>query len=266
MSIIISVLLENRLKPESKNLLRAKAGLSLFIQDENDSILFDTGPDDSFMHNAGLMGVDLTNLTASVLSHGHYDHCGGVPWISDKCRIICHPMVANERYSAVRFPGYTARIKKLSIDNNFSRFRMEYSSTPLHIGKRFMWSGEIPVAKPRAYGVISHKNTEADYVKDEGVLIYKSDFGLIIFIGCGHRGLIDIVRHCQNITRINHIHAIFGGFHLRYASPLRLWKVRKFLHLHKPDKIMGCHCTGKWGRLWLPEAVSPATGDVYVLG
>ncbi len=65
MSITISVLLENRLKPESKNLLRAKAGLSLFIQDENDSILFDTGPDDSFMHNAGLMGVDLTNLTAS---------------------------------------------------------------------------------------------------------------------------------------------------------------------------------------------------------
>lgn len=67
MSITISVLLENRLKSGSKNLLRAKAGLSLLIQDENDSILFDTGPDDSFMHNADLMGVDLTNLTATVL-------------------------------------------------------------------------------------------------------------------------------------------------------------------------------------------------------
>ncbi|MEG5550401.1 MBL fold metallo-hydrolase [Enterobacter wuhouensis] len=266
MSITISVLLENRLKPGSKNLLRAKAGLSLLIQDENDSILFDTGPDDSFMHNASLMGVELTNLTATVLSHGHYDHCGGVPWLPDAGRIICHPMVASERYSAVRFSGYTARIKKLSLHNDFSRFRMEYCSTPVHIGERFMWSGEIPVAKPRAYGVIGRKDTKTDYVKDEGVLIYKSDFGLIIFIGCGHRGLIDIVRHCQNITGINHIHAIFGGFHLRFASPLRLWKVRQFLHLHKPDKIMGCHCTGKWGRLWLPEAVSPATGDVYVLG
>lgn len=266
MSITISVLLENRLNPGSKNLLRAKAGLSLLIHDENDSILFDTGPDDSFMHNAGIMGLDLTNLTATVLSHGHYDHCGGVPWLPDTCRIICHPMVASERYSAVRFSGHTARIKKLSLHNDYSRYRMEYSSAPLHIGERFMWSGEIPVAKPRAYGVVGSKNAKADYVKDEGVLIYKSDCGLIIFIGCGHRGLIDIVRHCQNITGINHIHALFGGFHLRCASPLRLWKVRQFLHIHKPDKIMGCHCTGKWGCLWLPEAVSPATGDVYVLG
>lgn len=266
MPITISVLLENRLKPGSKNLLRAKAGLSLLIQDENDSVLFDTGPDDSFIHNAGLMGVDLTNLTATVLSHGHYDHCGGVPWLPDTCRIICHPMVARERYSAVRFPGYTARIKKMSLQNDYSRFRMEYSSTPLHIGGRFMWSGEIPVARPRAYGVIGSKNAKADYVKDEGVLVYKSDCGLIIFIGCGHRGLIDIVRHCQNLTGINHIHALFGGFHLRCASPLRLWKLRQFLHLYKPDKIMGCHCTGKWGGLWLPDQVSPATGDVYVLG
>jgi 7,8-dihydropterin-6-yl-methyl-4-(beta-D-ribofuranosyl)aminobenzene 5'-phosphate synthase len=91
MSITISVLLENRLSYSAKKLLHAKAGLSLFIQDENDSILFDTGPDDSFRHNAALMGIDLTNLTAAVLSHGHYDHCGGVPWLPEKCRIICHP-------------------------------------------------------------------------------------------------------------------------------------------------------------------------------
>jgi 7,8-dihydropterin-6-yl-methyl-4-(beta-D-ribofuranosyl)aminobenzene 5'-phosphate synthase len=110
--------------------------------------------------------------------------------------------------------------KKLSLNNDYSRYRMEYSSTPLQIGKRFMWSGEIPVAKPHAYGVIGRKNANADYVKDEGVLIYKSDLGLIIFIGCGHRGLMDIVRHCQSITGINHIHAIFGGFHLRSASPV----------------------------------------------
>ncbi|STE53140.1 putative hydrolase [Edwardsiella tarda] len=266
MSITVTVLLENRLNPSSKKLLCAKAGLSLLIQDENDSILFDTGPDDSFMHNAGLMGVDLTNLTAVVLSHGHYDHCGGVPWLPDSTRIICHPTVAIERYSGVRFLGYTARIKKLSLHNDFSRFRMDYSSTPLHISERFLWSGEIPVDKPRAYGVTGSKNVKADYVKDEGVLIYKSDLGLIIFVGCGHRGLIDIVRHCQNITGIYHIHAIFGGFHLRFASPINLRKVRQLLQRNKPDKIMGCHCTGKWGRLWLPEVVAPATGDVCILG
>lgn len=266
MPIKISVLLENRLNSGTKNLLQAKAGLSLLIQDENDSVLFDTGPDDSFVHNADLMWCDLTSLTAAVISHGHYDHCGGVPYLPSKCRIVCHPQVANERYSALKFSGYTARIKKLSLNNDYSRFRMEYSSAPLHIGERFMWSGEIPVSKPRAYGVIGCKDTEADYVKDEGVLIYKSDRGLIIFIGCGHRGLIDIVHHSQRITGINHVHALFGGFHLRCASPRKLWAIRKFLRDLKPDKIMACHCTGKWGSLWLPEAVAPRTGDIYFLG
>ena len=58
--------------------MQAKAGLSLLIEDETTSILFDTGPDDCFLRNAALMGVDLSRITATVLSHGHYDHCGGV--------------------------------------------------------------------------------------------------------------------------------------------------------------------------------------------
>jgi len=130
---------------------------------------------------------------------------------------------------------------------------MVYSSTPLQIGELFIWSGEIPVARPRSYGVISGKDAGVDYVKDEGLLIYTSDRGPIIFIGCGHRGLIDIVRYCQKITGVNHIHALFGSFHLRSASPYKLWKVRQFLSRKKPDKILACHCTGKWGLSGYPH-------------
>lgn len=266
MALTISVLLENQRASSVKKSLLAKAGLSLLIQDETTTILFDTGPDGSFLHNAALMGVSLSGLTATVLSHGHYDHCGGVPWLPDNSRIICHPQIANERYSAVKFPGYTRKIKKLSLDIDYSRHRMEYSSTPLQIGERFLWSGEITMTQPQAYGVINGKNAGPDYVIDEGVLIYKSDRGLVIIIGCGHRGIINIVRHCQKITGIDHIHALFGGFHLRCASPQVLWQVRQFLNQQKPDKIMGCHCTGTWGRLWLPEVIAPATGETFVLG
>ncbi|HAS1853220.1 TPA: MBL fold metallo-hydrolase, partial [Salmonella enterica subsp. enterica] len=46
------------------------------------------------------------------------------------------------------------------------------------------------------------------------------------------------------------------------ASPFTLWRVRRFLQEHKPEKLCGCHCTGAWGRLWLPEITAPATGDV----
>lgn len=264
MALTIQVLLENKLHRHAENTLRAKAGLSLLVHDEETTILFDTGPDDSFRHNAALMNVDLSNLTATVLSHGHYDHCGGVPWLPDNSRIICHPDIANERYSALTLFGHPRKIKKLSLDIDYSRHRMEYTSTPLHISSRFMWSGEIVVDKPQAYGIIGGKTAAVDYVIDEGVLIYKSDRGLIIITGCGHRGIINIVRHCQNITGVDHIHALFGGFHLRCAPPRELWQVRQFLKKQKPDKLMGCHCTGKWGQLWLPEAIIPATGETFV--
>lgn len=130
MAITVSVLLENRRSRSAKNALHTKAGLSLFIQDEDDAILFDTGPDDSFLHNADLKDIDLTGLTATVLSHGHYDHCGGVPWLPARSRIICHPQIVSERYSAINIAGITSPIKKLSLDVDYSRLRMEYGRTP----------------------------------------------------------------------------------------------------------------------------------------
>jgi hypothetical protein len=61
---------------------------------------------------------------------------------------------ASERYAAIRFSGYTARIKKLSLNNDYSRYGMEYSSTPLHIGERFMWS-ERSLSPNRTHTVLS---------------------------------------------------------------------------------------------------------------
>ncbi|MDA8514659.1 MBL fold metallo-hydrolase [Citrobacter sp. Igbk 14] len=265
MALTLTVLLENRRARGAEKALRAKPGLSLLVQDETTTILFDTGPDDSFRHNAALMGVDLSQLTAVVLSHGHYDHCGGVPWLPDSSRVICHPRIACERYAAFTLAGYTRKIKKLSRENDYSRLQMAYSREPLPLSERFLWSGEISVSAPQAYGVINEHPPQQDYITDEGVLIYKSDRGLVIITGCGHRGIANIVAHSQRITGISKIHALVGGFHLRCASPYTLWQTRRFIKQQQPEKLLGCHCTGAWGRLWLPGQEAPATGDVIVL-
>ncbi|ECF5918047.1 MBL fold metallo-hydrolase [Salmonella enterica subsp. salamae] len=262
MALTIRVLLENHKGAGADKSLRARPGLSLLVQDESTSILFDTGPDGSFMQNALAMGIDLSDVSAVVLSHGHYDHCGGVPWLPHNSRIICHPDIARERYAAMTFLGITRRIKKLSREVDYSRYRMVYTRDPLPIGENFIWSGEIPVVVPETYGIVGGHDAEPDSILDEGVLIYQSAKGLVIITGCGHRGIANIVRHCQNITGIKRIYALVGGFHLRCASPLTLWRVRRFLQEQKTEKLCGCHCTGAWGRLWLPEITAPATGDV----
>ncbi|MEW5190167.1 MBL fold metallo-hydrolase, partial [Citrobacter freundii] len=179
--------------------------------------------------------------------------------------IICHTQIACDRYASVTVARTRRKIKKLSRDNNYSRFIMEYTREPLAISDRFLWSGEISVPTPQSYGVISEKTLQPDYISDEGVLIYKSERGLVIITGCGHRGIENIVRHCQKITGVNQIYALVGGFHLRAASPAKLWRTRQFIKQQQPEKLLGCHCTGSWGRLWLPGTDAPTTGDVIEL-
>jgi 7,8-dihydropterin-6-yl-methyl-4-(beta-D-ribofuranosyl)aminobenzene 5'-phosphate synthase len=87
----------------------------------------------------------------------------------------------------------------------------------------------------------------------------------VIISGCGHRGIENIVRHCQNITGIERVYAVVGGLHLRTASVAKVLQVRRFLQQLRVEKIMACHCTGAWGQLWLAGAQAPATGDVLQL-
>lgn len=261
MTLKITVLLENKKRKNSS--LVAKPGLSLLIQANESTILFDTGPDDSFYQNAVSMDIDLKKIDAVVLSHGHYDHCGGVPSLPYNTKIICHPAIANVRYAALNLLGRYRQIKKLSLDIDYSRHQMLFTKEPLEINKSLIWSGEIAVSTPTVYGALD-ENTP-DLVIDEGVLIFKHHRGLIVITGCGHRGLEEIIVHSKKITGINKIYALIGGFHLRCASPLKMMKVRKILSHHDVEKIFGCHCTGLWGRLWLPQVISPRTGDVIVL-
>ncbi len=140
MALRIRVLLENHKGAGADKSLKARR-LSLLVEDESTSILFDTGPDGSFMQNALAMGIDLSDVSAVVLSHGHYDHCGGVPWLPDNSRIICHPDIARERYAAMTFLGITRKIKKLSREVDYSRYRMMYTRDPCRLAKTLSGQG-----------------------------------------------------------------------------------------------------------------------------
>lgn len=122
MALTIRVLLENRLAAHADPALTAKAGLSLLLEDETSKVLFDTGPDGSFLKNAQRMGIKLDNLTAAVLSHGHYDHCGGVPWLPEGSRIICHPQLSQPRYAAISLGRHVRKIKNCRLSSTIPAF------------------------------------------------------------------------------------------------------------------------------------------------
>ncbi|HHT0330683.1 TPA: MBL fold metallo-hydrolase [Raoultella planticola] len=261
MMLKMTMLVENHLSPRAVPGMQPRAGLCILLDDGDSRILFDTGPDETFIRNARLMNEPLSNLSAVVLSHGHYDHIGGVNWLNSGTRIICHPDVVRERYACVRVPGKAIPVKKLSRHLNFTGENVLFSKGPHAVGKRFTWTGEIPVEKPVAYGITDVRTGALDYVPDEGALIWRSSRGLVIITGCGHRGLENTIRHCRNITREENIYAVIGGLHLRTVSPLKLINLMKFLREINPEKIMGCHCTGRWGRLWLKDKYRLSCGD-----
>lgn len=102
MALKMTILVENHLSPRAVAGMKSHAGLSILLDDEESRILFDTGPDETVVHNARLINEPLTDLDAVVLSHGHYDHSGGITSLDPGTRIICHPDILRERSFLLR--------------------------------------------------------------------------------------------------------------------------------------------------------------------
>lgn len=247
--IAITILVDN----QAKSGLTPEHGLALWIEAEGQNILFDTGQGPALPANARALGIDLGQTDRLVLSHGHYDHTGGISHVLGKslhAHVYCHPGVVQPRYSrrngtpkAIQMPS-----PAMTALDHVSDKKMHWTSEALQLSEIIGLTGPIPreTSYEDAGGPFFRDRgaRRADTIDDDLALWIRTEKGLVVCVGCCHAGLINTLNHACRQSGTSRIRAIIGGLHLLNASPQRLEQTLTALASFAVEKVIPCHCTG----------------------
>jgi 7,8-dihydropterin-6-yl-methyl-4-(beta-D-ribofuranosyl)aminobenzene 5'-phosphate synthase len=274
-AMTITILVDNLARPG----LKFEHGFSAWIEVAGRRVLFDTGQGMGLAGNAEKLGIDLRTTDILVLSHGHYDHTGGLPFAiaqAPTAEIHVHPAATHLRYAlrngiakAIAMPepvrtalerhpvgvSWTTQAQELTLDLGLTGPIPRLTNYEDTGGPFFVDSG----------------GNEPDPIVDDMALWIRTGRGLVVVLGCGHAGLVNSVRHALKLSRENRLHAVLGGFHLNEASELRLGRTMAELQELAPELVVPCHCTGETAVERLKatfgeHVVRGAAGAVFRLG
>ncbi|MEZ6936699.1 MBL fold metallo-hydrolase [Aeromonas sp. S19(2024)] len=231
-------------------------GLALLLECDGLRVLFDSGRGRALCHNAAVMGIDLASLTHVVLSHGYYDHVGGVgslPAYPRPIPLIACPDVFCER--GYFLPLLPRRYNLYCLSGDLDPRQLatrgllpHCSAEPVWLSERLVFLGSIlrrEQAKPSLLGyMVRGGRVEKDLISDDSALVYKSEQGLIVFIGCGHAGVENIIEWAKEVCGDERIHAVIGGLHLKFSGPERAVTLGAYLQEEAMERLFACHCTG----------------------
>ncbi len=227
-------------------------------------MLFDTGQSDVLGKNAQELGLRLSDIDAVFLSHGHYDHTGGLRLILDvsSAPVYGHPDIFIHRYilpepesgasSSAREIGIPFSEDFLAQTRRLTRIHL--SKDPVTVGD-FTLTGEVPkktaFEEPYPRFFKDAKGSEIDTISDDQSLFTSTSNGLVVFLGCCHSGIINTLRHIMKITGQTRFYWIIGGAHLINASENRLDKTVHALNQIDFRYITPIHCTGLHAQCFL---------------
>jgi len=222
----------------------AEPAFSLYIEDDESKILFDTGYSDIFLDNANKMNIDLNQIDTLVLSHGHNDHTGGLVYLNDlkqKIRVIAHNNV--DKHKEYEGLNISSPIQLADLPNNFQILK---TKEPIKISKHLTFLGQIPRT------IQPQRNLENDTLEDDSALVYECEKGIFIITGCSHSGICNIVEYAKKLTNKNHILGILGGFHILNNTTIEK-EVCKYFASQDIDVIYPCHCTDLHAKIELSK-------------
>jgi len=231
--------------------LRKEHGLSFLVETGGGAVVFDTGQTDAWLANMSALGRDPGAIKAIALSHGHYDHTGGLAALPPSAGMPCHIHAAGVWPRYARDARDARGTRQIGIPGSALRgeLRFAYSRSALEILPGVTLSGEIPVCPPAIDPSAGRffEDPEArrpDLFVDEQCLILREGGEAAVLAGCSHRGVENNVRAAMRIAGTDRLALLAGGFHLNDAGENRLAEVAAFLAGVKIDRIACCHCTG----------------------
>jgi 7,8-dihydropterin-6-yl-methyl-4-(beta-D-ribofuranosyl)aminobenzene 5'-phosphate synthase len=244
--------------------LTGEHGLSLLVLAQGGRILFDTGATGALVANAQILGVadELARIDAIVVSHGHYDHAGGLAAVLEHVgRAV--PVHVRPGFFAPRLSlrGEIPRaigvpLARADLEERGARFVEEGEGREIAPG--FWLTGPIPMREEQEAGEqglmlgASPEQAVPDRFTDEHALAVAGERGLVVLAGCSHRGLINSILAAKAAASAEQVSMVFGGAHLRSASAERIESTARRTRELALGMALG-HCTGAAGEARFAE-------------
>ncbi len=255
-------------------------GFCALVEKNNERLLLDTGQGLGLIANAAALNISLDGIQKIVISHGHFDHTGGLaklPRQNETIDIIAHPHIFNPKYvrresissagdkngntsgdaktagnppddsKNYEFIGLGLSQKKIETDLNA---RFKFNTQFVEISKGIFFSGEIPRRTDFELSdtrLLTRQGNDflPDPLLDDSALLIETGSGPVILSGCAHSGIVNIMNHFSRKTGHTKFHAVIGGTHLGFLnSDVQLEKTMDAFQDYDLELIAVSHCTG----------------------
>jgi len=236
--------------------LLGEHGFGVLIEKANAHFLFDTGQGYTLMQNAKVLDVDLKKVSKVFLSHGHFDHTGGLEALLRRCGqmdVYAHPDVFVERFAplkkqgttGVRSVGIPVDQKTLSALGAIFHFNTDFSE----VEKNMFLTGEVPrqtefEKADKRLTVMKNGEKVQDPFKDDQTLVIRTGKGLVVVLGCAHSGMINTLNHIRSKLPEENFYMVIGGTHMGFLDPAQVEMTITALQAFAFEKIGVSHCTG----------------------
>ncbi len=269
----LKILIDNNQSKSNPKLL-SEHGLSIYLRDGSLRYLFDVGASGRWSINARELGINVEDIDALVLSHGHADHTGGLSSFllqNSKAKVFASEKVAKYIYSSHRHESpVDISPHKSVLDEYSSRFVYLKEDYQLSQNIRLVFSRKesYPLPEGDKFLFVDEGDGEMPYLADDEIsLAITVNKSLVIISSCSHRGILNIIESCIQSTGISNIAAFIGGLHLVDIEEGQQDDVRTIAEImkhHYPDMVLYTgHCTGKTAYRELKRVLGDSVHKMY---